>query len=277
MPVATVLIPTFKHAETLRHSVASVQAQTVQDFELFLVADGASTETRAVAAELAAGDDRIHVFDLPKGPNKGEIHRHAALAHATGRIVSYLGDDDLWMPHHLATLRALLADADFGHTLHIGIGPDGALLPLAADLERPGFRQRMLNTQFNAFDMTFAGHTLAAYRRLPHGWRTTPPDMPWADLYMWRQFLSQPWCRARSWMVPTGLCTWSSQRPHLTNRQRAAEMARWRDKFSKPNFRESLWRVVARKFASDAIVSDLQARSATAKLADAQAKLRKQE
>ena len=257
MTVATVLIPTHEHVEPLRHAVASVQAQTLQDFELFIVGDGVGDATRALVAQLSAADPRIRFFDFPKGPRKGEVHRHAALQQARGRFVAYLGDDDIWLPDHLATLDALLADADFGHTMQVGIDAERRIVALAADLENPDFRARMLGELFNKFDLTFAGHTLAAYRRLPHGWRTTPPEFPWTDLYMWRQFLAEPWCRARSAMVPTAINTWTHQRPHLSDRERADELAAWRAQPSAPDFRERLWRLVAQSLAAQSVALDL--------------------
>jgi glycosyltransferase involved in cell wall biosynthesis len=257
MTAATVLIPTHEHVEPLRHAVASAQAQTLQDFELFIVGDGVTDATRSLVAELSAGDPRIRFFDFPKGPRKGEIHRHAALQHARGRIVAYLGDDDCWLPEHLATLDALLAEADFGHTLQVGIDAERRTVVMAADLANPAFRGRMLAELFNRFDLTFAGHTLAAYRRLPHGWRTTPPEFPWTDLYMWRQFLAEPWCRARSAVVPTGINTWTHQRPHLSDRERAEELAYWRAQAGAPEFRERLWRLVAQSLATQAVAHEL--------------------
>jgi glycosyltransferase involved in cell wall biosynthesis len=256
---ATVLIPTHDHPACLRHAVASVQAQTLQSFELFIVGDGVGDDTRAVVAELAREDARIRFFDCPKGPRKGEINRHAALAHAQGRFVAYVGDDDCWMPHHLEVLGALLAEADFGHTLQVGIGPDGEITVMPADLSNPAFRARMLGELFNRFDLTFAGHTLAAYRRLPHGWRTTPPDFAWTDLYMWRQFLAEPWCRAKSAMVPTAINTWTHQRPHLGEAERAADLAMWRARAADPAFREALWRQIARDFGRQSVGFELDA------------------
>jgi hypothetical protein len=253
MTAATVLIPTHEHVETLRHATASVQQQSLQDFELFIVGDGVAHATRAVVAELSAADGRIRFFDFPKGPRKGEIHRHQALQHAQGRFVAYLGDDDCWMPNHLEELDALLTDADFGHTLQVGINAKGQIVVMPADLQNPAFRNRMLGEFFNRFDFTFAGHTMAAYRRLPHGWRTTPPE-----LYMWRQFLAQPWCRARSAMVPTGINTWTHQRPHLSDRERADDLANWRTQASTPAFRERLWRDIARCFADESVRFELE-------------------
>lgn len=256
MALATVLIPTFEHAECLRHSIGSVLEQTMQDFEVLVVGDGAAGGIRRVVDEMGARDKRIRFFDFPKGERKGERHRHEALQHATGRFVAYLGDDDVWMPNHLAALVGLLQNADFGHTLHIGINADGTWIIFPADLENPGFRQRMLTQPFNCFDLTFGGHTLAAYRRLPGGWAPPPPDCPWSDLYMWRQFLAEPWCRARSLMEPTGICTHTHLRPHLTDGQRAEELARLRAEFANPAFREGLWKDAASLFARTAIRND---------------------
>jgi len=258
MTAATVLIPTHEHVETLRHAVACVQRQSLQDFELFIVGDGVAEAARDVVAALSAADRRIRFFDYPKGPRHGEIHRHDALQHATGRFVAYLGDDDCWMPNHLTVLDELLRDADFGHTLQVGVNGDGELLVLPADLENAGFRRRMLTELFNRFDFTFAGHTLAAYRRLPHGWRTTPPDFPWTDLYMWRQFLAEPWCRARSAMIPTGINTWTHRRPHLTDRQRADDLAAWCALSVTPAFREQLWAKIATCFANESVAYELE-------------------
>jgi glycosyltransferase involved in cell wall biosynthesis len=253
MVAATVLIPTHNHGQTLAHAVASVQTQTLQDLELFIVGDGVTDETRDCIAELAKEEPRIRFFDFPKGPRKGEIHRHNALNEATGRIVAYLGDDDLWLPNHLAVLDQLLSDSDFGHTLHIGLDSQGELFAFASDLEFPHFRKKMLTELYNRFDFTFGAHTLEAYRRLPCGWDIPPPEFPYADLYMWRKFLAEPWCRARSVMVPTGICSQTHLRPHLTNRQRADELAYWLGESIKPEFHEMLWRRVAAIFARDLI------------------------
>lgn len=257
MTAATVLIPTHSHVEPLRHAIASVQQQGLRDFELFIVGDGVTDATRAAVAELSASDSRIRFFDFPKGPRKGEIHRHTALQQARGRFVAYLGDDDCWMPDHLEVLDRLLTNVDFGHTMQVGIDAERNIVVMAADLENPGFRRRMLTEHFNRFDLTFAGHTLQAYRRLPHGWRTTPPQFPWTDLYMWRQFLAEPWCRARSAMVPTGINTWTHLRPHLSDLERAEDLGHWRALAAKPEFREDLWRLAARTFAAESVAFEL--------------------
>ena len=109
MPVATVVLPTHDHGPLLRLSLGTVQEQTVEDIEIFVIGDGVPDETRELVAEIARGDPRIRFFDNPKGPRNGEIHRAAALAGARGEIVCYQSDDDLWCPDQVAELRDLLS------------------------------------------------------------------------------------------------------------------------------------------------------------------------
>jgi len=253
VPVATVLIPTHSHAEPLPLAVESIKRQTIQDFEVFIVGDGVTPETRAAAKKLASEDERIRFFDLPKTGRKGEIHRHTVLQEARGRFVAYLGDDDLWMDMHLATLGEALREVDFAHTMHVGINQRGRFFAREADLEDPEFRARLLAKMFNRFDIAVVGHTLDAYRRLPHGWRNTPDDFPWSDLYMWRQFLAEPWLKARSVMVPTAICTLTHLRPRMVGAKRAAELESLLARFQDPQFREEIWRKVAQDFAGRAI------------------------
>jgi len=80
-----------------------------------------------------------------------------------------------------------------------------------------------------------AGHTLAAYRRLPHGWRTAPADIP-TDLHMWRQFLDQPWCRVQTDWRPTSLQFPSPPRRDWTLEQRLAELDEWVNRSRQPAF-----------------------------------------
>ena len=75
--------------------------------------------------------------------------------------------------------------------MQVGIDVERKIVVMPADLENPASARRMLSEIFNRFELTFAGHTLEAYRRLPQGWRTTPADFPWTDLYMWRQFAGE--------------------------------------------------------------------------------------
>src|SRR5690242_12643975 len=118
------MIPTTSgRGALLPFSVGSVLAQTVADLEVFILGDGVDDATRCIIHELMRHDARIRFFDHPKHARRGEPHRHAALAQARGRIVTYLCDRDLMLPRHLEVMGELLRDADFAHTLITRVTP----------------------------------------------------------------------------------------------------------------------------------------------------------
>jgi glycosyltransferase involved in cell wall biosynthesis len=205
---ATVLLPTTgDRGPLLPYSVGSVLAQTVQDFEVFIVGDGIDDSTRAAATRLCEQDARVRLFDFPKHSRRGEPHRHEILTtEARGELVAYICDRDLWLPGHLEEVALLLRDADFGYTLRIRIDERDApfLYPLIELCDRRT-RAHAVRSRIQALvSLSAAAHTLGAYRRLPHGWRTTPEAFP-TDSYMWLQFLEQPWVTVASSAMPTVL------------------------------------------------------------------------
>jgi glycosyltransferase involved in cell wall biosynthesis len=234
---ATVLIPTMRdRGPLLPYSVGSVLAQTVPDIEIFILGDGADDETRCVIHDLMRRDSRIQFFDHSKHERRGEPNRHAALARARGKIVCYLCDRDLMLPNHVETMMRLLARTDFGHTLIFCVMPAGDVtFPKEIDIGRPADRRWILSgiCFANGIPLSFAGHRVDMYRKLPYGWRTTPQGL-FTDNYMWDQFLAEPGCRAISGTVPTILYFPRSMRADWTVEQKLEELKRWTDLMISP-------------------------------------------
>jgi hypothetical protein len=222
---ATVLIPTHDHGSTLLRSVRSALAQTGVELEVLVVGDGVPDATREHVAELVREDARVHFFDNEKGPRHGELHRHRALAEARGEIVCYLSDDDLWLPGHVAAMRALLAEHDFANALPLRLEADGSLGAWIVDLSLAFYRELLLGGE-NRIPLSCSAHTLELYQRLPHGWRTTPAGTP-TDLYMFQQILAVPGIRAVSGTNATVLHFPSPARERWTVEQRLEELDRF--------------------------------------------------
>jgi Glycosyl transferase family 2 len=228
-PVAAIVVPTHDHAATLDLSVGSALAQTIAEVEVVVVGDGVGDDTREVMAELTRGDSRVRFLDLPKGPHHGELHRGRAIAETAAGIVCYLCDDDLLLPDHVESMVELLERADLANSQNGHLDASGCWHHYFADLSFPPCRDWVLRPDRNVVSLTGTAHTAAAYRRLPHGWRTTPAGR-FADHYMWQQFLAEPWVRA----VTATRVTAVQFPSHVDGREswpaeaRRAELERWR-------------------------------------------------
>ena len=64
-PLVSVIMPAYRSAATLVESVASVQAQTMADWELLIADDCSPDRTYELACSLAEQDGRIRVFRTP--------------------------------------------------------------------------------------------------------------------------------------------------------------------------------------------------------------------
>jgi hypothetical protein len=222
----TILLPTFDHGPTIGYPVRCALRQTHADFELFIIGDGVSGEGRDLIHQLVRQDERVKFLDLPKHESRGETYRHQVLSEqATGDLVCYLCDRDLWFDDHLEQLALLLDRADWAHTLSMHVLDEADQMKFwPTDLGMPVFRQMILKGR-NRAPLSSVGHTMALYRRLPHGWRTTPQGQP-TDTYMWQQMLGEPGVAASGFRV-TALTFPSPRRRGWTAQRRVDELERW--------------------------------------------------
>ncbi|WP_438481980.1 glycosyltransferase [Oleiharenicola lentus] len=95
------LIAAYHAAPTLAKAIASVQAQTYQDWEIIVVEDGSHDGTEALVRAIALfGPQSIRYENL--GVNQGvAAARNRLRALAKGDAFAFLDADDWWSPNHL--------------------------------------------------------------------------------------------------------------------------------------------------------------------------------
>ena len=104
-PFFSVIIPVYNRAHTVGDAIRSVLAQTCQDFEIVVVDDGSTDDPASAIAAFC--DPRIHYI---RQPNRGGgAARNAGIGHARGQFIAPLDSDDQFLPHHLETMKAMLA------------------------------------------------------------------------------------------------------------------------------------------------------------------------
>jgi len=104
-PKVSIVMPAYKAAAFIGLAIASVRAQTLQDWELIIVDDCSPDETAALAMAAAGGDPRIN---LVRAEQNGGVARARNLGNseAAGDWIAVLDSDDAFEPTRLETLVA---------------------------------------------------------------------------------------------------------------------------------------------------------------------------
>ncbi len=187
-PQFTVILPTHNRADVLPYAIQSALAQTLADFELFIVGDGCTDDTAAVVATFT--DPRIRWFDLPKAPNFGYANRNIALRQARGDLIAYLPHDDLWFPDHLATLAAHFTDPtiDLAYSRTVWVDRAGLITPAAFNLHDPDTRRAFLALAANNISATNVIHRRSCLTRFGEWDETLPRNGDWE---LWGRIITQ--------------------------------------------------------------------------------------
>ncbi|MEM9001897.1 MAG: glycosyltransferase family A protein [Cyanobacteria bacterium P01_F01_bin.86] len=96
----SIVIPTYNSATFLADTVRSVQAQTLTDWELFIIDGGSTDDTAAIAQSFSHADARITWHTRMGGV---AISRNYGAQLAKADFVAFLDSDDRWLPARLAT------------------------------------------------------------------------------------------------------------------------------------------------------------------------------
>jgi glycosyltransferase involved in cell wall biosynthesis len=113
-PFITVFIPAYNRAALLPLALASVDQQTFRDFEVVVVDDGSTDDTRAVAQEWIARN-RFPLRYIHQENQGMHASHNTAIAHARGLLTMRLDSDDTLLPQaleHIHRRWQAIPDAD---------------------------------------------------------------------------------------------------------------------------------------------------------------------
>jgi glycosyltransferase involved in cell wall biosynthesis len=92
MPSVSVIIPTYNRASMVKEAIQSVLSQTYKDFEIIVVDDGSTDNTRETVASLS--DKVVYVYQPNSGPSSARNH---GIRLAQGKYIAFLDSDDLFL------------------------------------------------------------------------------------------------------------------------------------------------------------------------------------
>ena len=103
MATVTVLIPTFNRAKFIGEALASVFAQTYEDYQVVVVDDGSTDETETV---LQPWLSKIRYFKKDNGGPSSA--RNFGIRHSGTAYIAFLDSDDRWEPTFLDVAMQLI-------------------------------------------------------------------------------------------------------------------------------------------------------------------------
>lgn len=113
MQRVSVIIPTYNCSQYLRKTVESVLSQTYKDFEIVIVDDGSTDDTKdKIDVLIKEGAPIKYIYQENQGP---AVARNTGIRNASGKYIAFLDADDLWIPEKLELqLEVLKKNRDIG-------------------------------------------------------------------------------------------------------------------------------------------------------------------
>jgi glycosyltransferase involved in cell wall biosynthesis len=109
--LVSIIIIFFNAERFIHEAIASVFAQTYQEWELLLVDDGSTDASTRIALDYAEQHtEKVRYVEHADHQNRGmSASRNLGVRHATGEYVAFLDADDVWFPHKLEEQVAVMA------------------------------------------------------------------------------------------------------------------------------------------------------------------------
>lgn len=125
--LVSVIIPNYNHTRFVSDAIQSVLAQTYRSFEIIVVDDGSTDNSREVVADF--GDQLHYIWQENQGLAGA---RNTGIRAAKGEFIALLDADDEWLPAFLETMTALAGqypEAAVYYCAAQGMDVDGHDLP----------------------------------------------------------------------------------------------------------------------------------------------------
>lgn len=99
MPKVSVIIPAYNRANLILETLESIFVQTFTDYEIVIVDDGSTDDTRETLQPLVDAGKIRYIYQENAGV---QIARNTGMRHARGELITLLDSDDLFVPEKLA-------------------------------------------------------------------------------------------------------------------------------------------------------------------------------
>ncbi len=108
----SIITPVYNGKKYIEETMKSVQNQTYTNWEMLIIDDKSTDNTRDIVIQAKGDDDRIKLISLEKNGGVANA-RNEGVKQATGDFIAYLDADDLWYPDKLEKQVAFMNDNNY--------------------------------------------------------------------------------------------------------------------------------------------------------------------
>jgi glycosyltransferase involved in cell wall biosynthesis len=102
MPFFSIVIPTYNRAAFISETIESVINQTYSDWELIVIDDGSTDNTKEIIQAIIQNDNRIKY--RYQNNSERSAARNNGINNSNGEYICFLDSDDQFLPNHLEIL-----------------------------------------------------------------------------------------------------------------------------------------------------------------------------
>ena len=117
MSLVSIILPYFKKKEFLEETINSILNQTYKNFEIILIDDEISLNSKNFLDKISKIDSRIKLIKNEKNLGAG-LSRNIAIRYSKGDYIAFCDCDDLWLPKKLENQLKFIKknNIHFNHT-----------------------------------------------------------------------------------------------------------------------------------------------------------------
>lgn len=107
----SIIMPTFNRGKTVGKAIKSVLEQTYTNWEVLVIDNGSTDNTKEIISEICRKEPRIrYYYCKEKGVSKS---RNFGIKMAEGSFICFLDDDDLYLKHFLETIQMSILENNY--------------------------------------------------------------------------------------------------------------------------------------------------------------------
>lgn len=111
----SIITPTYNCGDYIGETIESVLKQSYQNWEMIIVDDCSTDNTKEVVEDYINRDNRIKYYILEENSGAA-IARTKAMEIASGKYMAFLDSDDLWSPNKLKKQIAFMKNNNYNFT-----------------------------------------------------------------------------------------------------------------------------------------------------------------